>query len=352
LLINLFYGFFMNSSYLGEFRIGSVLVAPNIVVAPMAGYTDLAFRRIVGELGGAGMAYTELISCFTILHAGPKTFKLIATTADEHPLGMQIFGSDPEMMAASASLLEDFGADLIDINMGCPVSKVVKTGGGAVLMRDPVRAAAIVKACADGLNIPVTVKIRMGWDDSSCNAPEFAQRMVDAGAAAVAVHGRTRAQGYAGKAHWPTIRKVVEAVDVPVIGNGDVIDGPSAAALFEETGCAGIMIGRAAMGAPWIFRSVHNYLSGSDDDGIPNPIERGELALRHFQYLVELFGEKMACLHIRRIACCYARGLPEAKEFRRTVVKVSSIEEAQTIIKEYFTRAVQLLTEREAAINS
>lgn len=337
----------MTGLYVKAFRIGAVTVRPNILVAPMAGYTDLAYRRIVGELGGAGMAYTELISCYTILHAGPKTFKLIATTPDEYPLGMQIFGSDPELMAASASVLEDFGADVIDINMGCPVSKVVKSGGGAILMRDPDRAAAIVTACAEGVNIPVTVKIRSGWDDSSRNAPEFAMRMVDAGAAAVTVHGRTRAQGYAGQAHWPTIGEVVEAVDVPVIGNGDVIDGPSAAALLEETGCAGIMIGRAAMGAPWIFRSVYNYLTGSSDDGIPDPAERGKLALKHFQYLVELFGEKLACLHIRRIACCYARGLPEAKEFRRTVVKVSSIEEARSIIEEYFTLAIRLLAERE-----
>ncbi len=333
--------------YLQAFRIGTLTVYPNILVAPMAGYTDLAYRRIVGELGGAGMAYTELISCHTILHAGPKTFNLIATTAEEHPLGMQIFGSDPEMMAASASLLEDYGADLIDINMGCPVSKVVKTGGGAVLMKDPERAEAIVQACARAVTIPVTVKIRTGWDEQSRNAPEFARRMAGAGAQAIAVHGRTRAQGYAGTAHWPTIREVVEAVDVPVIGNGDVVDGRTAQSLFEETGCAGIMIGRAAMGAPWIFREVFNYLSGSDETGTPNPEERGRLALRHLHYLEKLYGEKIACLHIRRIACCYARGLPEAKEFRRTVVKVSTIEEARIIIVEYFARALRLISERE-----
>ena len=329
------------------FRIGGLTVYPNILVAPMAGYTDLAYRRIVAELGGAGLAYTELISCHTILHAGPKTFNLLATTPDEHPLGIQIFGSDPELMAASASLLEDYGADLIDINMGCPVSKVVKSGGGAVLMREPERAETIVRACAAAVTIPVTVKIRTGWDELSRNAPDFARRMAAAGAQAIAVHGRTRAQGYAGLAHWPTIRAVAEAVDVPVIGNGDVTDGPSARALFEETGCAAIMIGRAAMGAPWIFRSVYNYLSGNPDNGIPEPEERGRLALRHLQYLVELYGENKACLHIRRIACCYARGLPQAKEFRRRVVKVTVPQEAAAIIREYFQQAVQLLAERD-----
>jgi len=240
------------------------------------------------------------------------------------------------MMAASASALEDYGTDLIDINMGCPVSKVVKTGGGAVLMRAPEVAEAIVRACVRAVSIPVTVKIRAGWDDQSRNAVAFARRMADAGAAAVTVHGRTRAQGYAGQADWSAIAEVVAAVPVPVVGNGDVVDGASARALFEQTGCAGIMIGRAATGAPWIFKNVHRYLATGELAGEPPPHERGGIALRHFEYMLELYGEHMACLHIRRIACAYARGLRGAREFRGHIVHVTSADDARAAIRAFF----------------
>lgn len=316
--------------------IGRVVITPNLFVAPMAGYTDLPYRRIVRELGGAGLLCTELISCHALVHVKRKTELLIATTPDEHPLAMQIFGSDPEVMAASASVLEEYGADIIDINMGCPVSKVVKTGGGAVLMQAPELAAAIVRACVRAVSIPVTVKIRAGWDERSRNAVEFAQRLADAGAAAIAVHARTRAQGYSGRADWSVIRDVAAAVSVPVIGNGDVIDGPSAQAMLEQTGCAGVMIGRAAMGAPWLFRAVHHYLATGEVLPDPPPEERGSLALRHFEYLLELYGAHTACLHIRRIACAYARGLPSAREFRTRVVRVATPEEARATIRAFF----------------
>jgi nifR3 family TIM-barrel protein len=320
----------------GQFQIGGVRVQPNVVVAPMAGYTDLAYRLMVKELGGAGMAYTELISCHALLHLNPQTETLIATTPDDHPLGMQIFGSDVERMAASASLLEDYGADVIDINMGCPVSKVVKTGGGAVLMKDPARAEEIVRACVAAVSIPITVKIRAGWDEQSKNAVEFAQRMVAAGARAVAVHARTRAQGYAGRADWGIIRAVVAGVRVPVIGNGDVADGPSAKALLEETGCAGVMIGRAAMGAPWLFRSVSSFLATGVALPEPPAAARGRLAQQHLDHLCALYGERTACLHIRRIACCYARGLPGAREFRQQIVHVTHAADAHDILARYF----------------
>jgi tRNA-dihydrouridine synthase B len=329
---------------LEEFTIGSLRIRPALVLAPMAGYTDLAYRRIVGELGGAGLFCTELVSCYTIIHAGPKTHVLIATTPDDYPLGMQIFGGEADLMAAGASVLEDYGADMIDINMGCPAPKVTKSGGGAVLMREPERAAEIVRQCVRGVNVPVTVKIRAGWDADSRNAVDFARRMVDEGAQAVTVHGRTRAQGYSGHADWEIIRQVVEAVDVPVIGNGDVVDGPTAAALHAQTGCAGVMIGRAAMGAPWLFREIAAYLRTGAAPAALALEERRELAWRHFTYLVELYGEHTACLHIRRIACSYARGLRGAKEFRRRIVRVESSEEVRARLDEYFDWLTSVLT--------
>ncbi len=323
-------------NHISEIKIGGVNIFPNIAVAPLAGYTDYPYRKIVRELGGAGIAYTELISCHALAHEGKKTHTLIATSPDEHPLGMQIFGADPELMAAGASSLEEYGADIIDINMGCPVSKVVKSGGGAVIMTEPETAEKVVKACVKALSIPLTVKIRTGWNAETINAPEFAKRMAGAGAAAIAVHGRTRAQGYSGKADWNIIAKVVNSVDVPVIGNGDIVDGSSAAAMFEQTGCAGIMIGRAAMGAPWFFKVIYNYLTTGKEDGVPTPQERGKLAWKHFGMLKDLYGEKTACLHIRRIACCYARGLDGAKEFRRKIVQVISAEEVKIKLTNYF----------------
>jgi tRNA-dihydrouridine synthase B len=322
------------------FRIGTLTVRHGVVVAPMAGYTDLPYRLIVKELGGTGLAYTELISCHALVHVNPNVLPLIATTPTDHPLGMQLFGADPQLMAAGASALEDYGADLIDLNMGCPVSKVVKAGGGAVLMRDPMLAEEIVRACVAAVSIPVTVKIRAGWDDQSRNAVAFAARMAAAGAAAIAVHARTRAQGYAGRADWSIIRDVVAAVPVPVIGNGDVVDGPSAAALLAETGCAGVMIGRAAMGAPWLFRAVSAHLAGAAPIPDPTPAERGRLAWRHFQYLCNVYGEQTACLHIRRIACCYARGLPRARDFRQRIVRVVSAQETQAALASFFETAL------------
>ncbi|MCK5853325.1 tRNA dihydrouridine synthase DusB [bacterium] len=323
-------------NFIAPLTIGNIKIVPNIAIAPMAGYTDLAYRRIVREIGGAGILYTELVSCHALIHCGKKTLALVATTPDEHPLGMQIFGSDPAIMAASASILEDLGADFIDINMGCPVSKVVKTGGGAVLMTDPEAASNIVASCIKAVSIPITVKIRAGWDDSSRNAPEFAKCMAGAGAAVIAVHGRTRAQGYAGKADRSIIKQVVESVNVPVIANGDIVDGNSAIDMFERTGCAGIMIGRAAMGAPWIYKKIYEFLESGKNIPDPSSAERGALAWKHFNYLKELYGEYIACLHIRRISCSYSRGLPGVKEFRRKAVRVESSEQVYEVLNEYF----------------
>ena len=326
---------------LSPLKIGGLSFEPAIALAPMAGYSDYPMRCIVRSLGGCGLFYTELISCHSVVHAQTKTRALLKTGPEEYPLAVQLFGSHLEYMPAAASLLENQGAGLIDINMGCPVSKVVKTGGGAVLMKDPKTASEIVKAVRNAVSVPLTVKIRIGWDSNSINGPEFAAKMVDSGAQCVAVHGRTRAQGYAGKADWSEIAKVVKAVKkadstVPVIANGDIVDPISAKEIIETTGCDGIMIGRAAMGAPWLFRRVERYLKDGtliDDPSFP---EKGDLALRHLKLLTETYGEKGASLHIRRIACAYGRGKLGVAEFRRRIVGVESTAEAAAIIKEFF----------------
>lgn len=326
---------------LNDLKIGGLTFSPPVALAPMAGYSDYPMRCVVRELGGCGLFYTELISCHSVIHAHDKTRALLKSDRNEYPLVVQLFGSHLEFMPAAASEMEALGAGIIDINMGCPVSKVVKTGGGAVLMKEPETAAKIVKAVRNAISIPLTVKIRIGWDSNSINGPDFAARMVDSGAQCVAVHGRTRAQGYAGKADWNEIAKVVKAVkkadsSVPVIANGDIVDPLSAEKIIETTGCDGIMIGRAAMGAPWLFRRVARYLEDKTLIDDPSYPEKGRLALRHLELLKETYGEKGASLHIRRIACAYGRGKLGVAEFRRRIVGVTSTEEAALVINDFF----------------
>lgn len=325
-------------------QIGGLSFDPPIALAPMAGYSDYPMRQIVRSLGGCGLFYTELISCHSVIHAHDKVRALLKSDAGEYPLAVQLFGSHLEFMPAAASQLESLGAGLIDINMGCPVSKVVKTGGGAVLMKEPKTAAAVVRAVKKAVSVPLTVKIRLGWDSASKNGPEFAALMVASGAQAVAVHGRTRAQLYSGQADWAEIAKVVEAVkkedaSVPVIANGDIVSPQSAAKIIEETGCDGIMIGRAALGAPWLFQRVEKYLLKGELIPEPSLAERGNLALMHLEHLKATYGEKLASLHIRRIACGYARGFLGVAEFRRQIVKAASTSEAAQIIKDFFLKA-------------
>ncbi|NLY56704.1 MAG: tRNA dihydrouridine synthase DusB [Firmicutes bacterium] len=300
----------------------------------MAGVTDRVFREIVYELA-PGLAYTEMISAMALLYANPRTFKMI-DFEPHRPLAVQLFGSKPEVMAEAAKVVEARCAPtFIDINMGCPTPKIVSNGDGAALMKRPQLAAEIVEAVASSVQVPVTVKIRAGWDESSINAPEFAKLMVKAGAQAVAVHGRTRSQFYTGTADWEIVRAVAEAVDVPVIGNGDIMDVETAAERLATSGCAGIMIGRGALGNPWLISRARKLIAEGEAPQPPSAQERLEMAINHLQRAVAYEGEEIAVPAMRKHIAWYLKGLRGASEVKTYIQTLKSADEVVAALKEY-----------------
>jgi tRNA-dihydrouridine synthase B len=296
--------------------IGAVAVAePAVVLAPMAGVTDLPFRLLAKEMG-CSLLYSEMVSDKGLLHNNCHTFDMLRIDDRERPVAVQIFGSEPAPMAAAARIVAGAGADIIDINMGCPTPKIVKNGEGSALMRRPELARDIIAAVAGAVTVPVTVKIRKGWDEASVNAVEVAALAEQAGAAAIAVHGRTREQFYAGQADWDIIRRVKERVRIPVIGNGDVRSPEDAARLLAYTGCDAVMVGRAAQGNPWIFRQIGEYLASGRIPQAPSLAERLEVLARHLEMLIAHKGEHIAIREMRRHAAWYTKGLPHAAEIR------------------------------------
>lgn len=313
-------------------KIGSVYLDNRVISAPMAGITDRAYRILAKE-AGCGLVCTEMVSDQALLYGNPKTCSLLDITGETGPVSMQIFGSNAGYMADAAEIVEKRGAAVIDINMGCPTPKIVKNGEGAALMKEPEKAAAIVRAVVERVKIPVTVKMRKGWDENSVNAVELARLVVDAGAAAVTVHGRTRSQFYTGKADWKIIAAVKQAVDVPVIGNGDIWTPQDALAMLQQTGCDGVMIGRAALGNPWIFsRAIHFLKTGELLPG-PTPAEKVAMALRHLDLLVEIKGERVAVWEMRKHAAWYMKGLRGAARLREQVNRAQTREELRKIIQ-------------------
>lgn len=297
--------------------IGDVALSGPAVLAPMAGVTDLAYRLLAKEMGCA-LVYTEMISDKAVIFRNERTFDMLRISERERPVAVQIFGSDPDSMAEAATIVRDRAhPDIIDINMGCPTQKIVKNGEGAALMRDIPLARDIVAAvvAASG-GVPVTVKMRKGWDQEHVNAVELARAVEAAGAMAVAVHGRTRDQFYSGVADQRIIRDVKMAVGIPVIGNGDVRSAEDAARMLAETGCNAVMIGRAALGNPWIFREIAAYLATGEKMAPPSPAERVAMAMRHLDMMIELFGERSAVLQMRKHAAWYVRGVPGAAQAR------------------------------------
>jgi len=316
-------------------RIGPVQLDNPVISAPMAGVTDKAYRILAGE-SGCGLACTEMVSDQALLYGNPKTCSLLDLSGEKRPVSMQVFGAEPGYMAAAAEIMAERGADIIDINMGCPTPKIVKNGEGAALMKDPEKAAAIVRAVADRVKVPVTVKMRKGWDDKSVNAVELARYVVDAGARAVTVHGRTRFQFYAGEADWGIIAAVKRAVSVPVIGNGDVRSPRDALAILQETGCDGLMIGRAALGNPWIFSRVIYFLKTGIIPPGPTPAEKEAMALRHLDLLVETKGEKVAVWQMRKHAAWYVKGMRGAARLREAVNRAQTKSELKKILQSGF----------------
>jgi GTP-binding protein HflX len=299
--------------------IGDVRLSIPVVLAPMAGVTDLAYRLLAKEMGCA-LVYTEMISDKALVFNNERTFEMLRVSERERPVAVQLFGSDPETMAKAAVIVQErVRPEIIDINMGCPTPKIVKNGEGAALMRNVPLARDIVAAVVGSSRVPVTVKMRKGWDGDHVNAVELALAVEEAGAAAVAVHGRTRDQFYSGAADWGVIREVKEAVGIPVIGNGDVRSADDAARMLGETGCDAVMIGRAALGNPWIFKEVATFLATGERLAPPSLAERIAMAIRHLDIMIGLFGERSAVLQMRKHAAWYIRGARSAAQARARV---------------------------------
>lgn len=305
-----------------------------VFLAPMAGVTDMPFRVLCREQG-CGLVCTEMVSAKGMYYGDLKTHQLTYLDSSELPAAVQIFGSEPDIMAEAARILNDSNAAFIDINMGCPTPKIVKNGEGSALMRNPALAGRIVRAVVNASKKPVTVKIRKGWDEDSVNAVEIARISEENGAAAVTVHGRTRQQFYGGKADWSAIREVKRSVSIPVIGNGDINGPADAKRMINETGCDAVMVGRAARGNPWIFKSIRHYLETGRDIPEPSAQERIEMLIRHLELMIGHKGERTGIMQMRKHIAWYVKGMKNATQIRQQVFNLQSKDEIINIIKEY-----------------
>ena len=312
-------------------KIGSVTLPNNLILAPMAGVTDLPFRLLCKEQG-AGLLCMEMVSAKAILYKNRNTESMLEIDPRENPVSLQLFGSDPEIISTIAHQIEERPFDILDLNMGCPVPKIVNNGEGSALMKNPKLAGEIIRRTVRAIDKPVTVKIRKGFDDEHINAVEMAKIAEDAGAAAVAVHGRTREQFYSGKADWDIIRQVKEAVSIPVIGNGDLLTAEDVIAMEEQTGCDGFMIARGAQGNPWIFRQILHYFETGEHLAKPTLEEVTQMILRHARMMLEFKGEYIGIREIRKHAAWYTAGYPNSARLRVAINNVESFEALEELL--------------------
>ncbi|WP_026509122.1 tRNA dihydrouridine synthase DusB [Butyrivibrio sp. LC3010] len=323
------------NEYLHPLTIGDVEIKNNIILGPMAGVSDLPFRLLCSEMG-AGLVCMEMVSAKAITYHNRNTDNMMEIHPSERPVSLQLFGSEPEVMAEATRMIAEKPYDILDINMGCPVPKVVGNGEGSALMKNPKLIEKIVKAMVHETDRPVTVKIRKGFNESSVNAVECALAAEEGGASAIAVHGRTREQYYSGNADWSIIKKVKEAVRIPVIGNGDVTDGKSAKALIDETGCDGVMIARAAEGNPWIFREVISYLGNGEVIERPTMKEMYEMVIRHADLQLRYKGEYIGIREMRKHVSWYTTGLPGSAKFRALINTMDDMDSLKAACAEVF----------------
>src|SRR5438874_554456 len=327
-------------------RIGSLQLGSKLFLSPLAGYTNLPFRLTLREIGGLDLATTDLVNARSLLEKNPKALKLIETCPADRPLAVQLFGSVPEEMRDAAVCLESIGISSVDINMGCPVRKVCRVGGGSAMMTELDNTCALVKQMVEALKIPVTAKMRLGWDDQNITAPDLARALEGVGVAAIFIHGRTREQGFSGTINLAGIRAVVEAVNnIPVIGNGDVTTPQAARKMLDETGCAGVSIGRGAFYNPWIFQHTLHYLKTGDLPAEPAFADRVRVMWRHLDLMVEVFGEELGCRMFRKVAPWYAKRFGPANEFNKRVVQISTKTEFQEVLENYLRWRRQFLDE-------
>jgi tRNA-dihydrouridine synthase B len=325
-------------------QLGRLTLQSNLFLSPLAGYTNLPFRLTIREVGGLGLATTDLVNARSLLERNPKALKLIESSAADRPLSVQLFGAVGEEMRDATMYLESMGVNSVDINMGCPVRKVCRVGGGSAMMTEADKTAKLVKGMVDAVKIPVTAKMRLGWDDENITAPDLARTLEDVGVAAIFIHGRTREQGFSGTINLGGIRAVVEAVQrIPVIGNGDVTTSEAAKKMLEETGCAGVSIGRGAFYNPWIFQHTLHYLRTGELLSEPSFEERVRVMCRHLDLMIEVFGEEHGCRMFRKVAPWYAKRFGPANEFNKRVVRICSKAEFQEVLAGYLRWRGQFL---------
>ena len=332
-----------NSNIVGQmFNLGSLALQSNLFLSPLAGYTNLPFRLVIREIGGVDLCTTDLVNARSLVEQNPKALKLIETNQEDSPLSVQLFGGIKEEMRDASIILEEKGIDSIDVNMGCPVPKVTKTGGGASMMNELPKTQDLIRSMVDSVKMPITAKMRLGWDDQNLTAPDLAKALEDAGVSAIFVHGRTRAQGFDGVVNLEGIRKVVEAVDrIPVIGNGDITTPEAAKHMIEHTGCHGVSAGRGAFYNPWIFLHTDQYLKSGKLPTEPSFEERIRVLRRHYDLMVEVFGEERGSLQFRKVAPWYSKRFGPVKPFNNAVVRISSREDFEKVLGDYLTWRTQ-----------